>query len=136
MRGAVQPVREATCQHCASTIRTKRPDLRKWCDRCGALRDIINLRSKVHKCLGCGEVFYAINSRSARARQKLCPDCTGTPVGEARDTDPCVFCNRRDRLIPTVALCYLCASQAADEKTATQVVRAVVRKLKEVRRAP
>lgn len=123
---------EATCQHCGDSIRTKRPDLRKWCDRCRLLRDIPRLRAKTWKCVVCSGRYYAHDSGSARAATKLCPGCSGAPIGETRDTDQCAFCNRRDRLMPGMALCILCATDANDEKRAAQVVQAVVRKLKAV----
>jgi len=125
-------MQEVACQHCGNTIRTKRPDRRKWCDRCRALKNIINLRAKVHTCVGCGEAYYAHDSTSARARTRLCPNCTGSPAGETRDTDHCAFCDSDERLLPGVALCYLCATRATDHDVANRVTRSVLRKLKEV----
>lgn len=125
---------EVECQHCGNTIRTKRPDLRKWCDRCRILRDIPRLREKVWKCVVCKRPYYAHDSGSARAATRLCPDCSGTPAGETRDTDKCAFCDRGDRLLPGVALCYICATDASNEKRSAQVVMSVVRKLKDVAR--
>lgn len=123
---------ESVCQHCGNTIRSPRPDLRKWCDRCGALRNLRALREKAHTCVGCAHQFYAHDSSSARARTHLCPECRGAPAGETRDTDPCAFCDRRDRLLPGVALCYLCATDANDEDKSNKVTQAVLKKLKAV----
>lgn len=125
---------EVECQHCGSTIRTKRPDLRKWCDRCGALKALLQLRAKVHKCVVCSARYYAHDNTSARARVRICPGCSGVPVGETRDTMPCAFCDGKTRLLPGVALCYLCAVLAEPESRSVQVVKAAARKLKEVAR--
>lgn len=122
-------VKEAACQHCGDSIRTKRPDLRKWCDRCRDLKAILALRDRAHKCVVCGHRYYAISGNSARASMRLCPSCSGTPAGEHRDTAPCAFCDNDQRLIPGVALCYVCAASAENEKLATQVVQAAAKKL-------
>lgn len=127
-------MQEVDCQHCGNTIRTKRPDLRRWCDRCRALKNIVSLRSKVHTCVGCGAKYYAHDSTSARAATRLCPTCSGAPVGETRDTLKCAFCDRGERLLPGVALCYPCVADASEQGPRDKVILSVVRKLKELAR--
>jgi len=128
-------MQETMCQHCGDTIRTKRPDLRKWCDRCRSLKALLQLRDKAHKCIACDRRYYALDSYSARTRMRMCPDCSGRPAGEHRDTEPCAFCDSHHRLMPGVALCYVCAADANDIDKAQKVSVAAVRKLKAVARA-
>lgn len=118
------------CQNCGETVRTPRPDRRKWCDTCRALKNLKNLRAKTHECLGCGQRYYAWDSTSARAQNRICTVCLESPVGEERDDEKCAFCASPSRLLPGLALCWPCATQAADNEKAAKVSTSVMRKLK------
>lgn len=123
-------MKESKCQNCGSTIRSPRPDLRKWCDTCRALKSLKALRAMAHKCLVCESRYYAWDNKSARASQRICADCLGSPAGEHRDDDECKFCRSRDRLIPGVSLCWVCATQADDTVQAERATISIARKLK------
>jgi hypothetical protein len=121
-------VGEIACQHCGDSVRTPRPDRRKWCDRCAALKGLLALGLTTQKCKVCEEDFFPPDQ--AHARAKVCAGCAGTP-GVTRDSDPCVYCNGVTQLIPGVALCYPCAG-SPDAKRHTHLLKQYRLKLKAV----
>lgn len=125
-KGAPTTRQITRCQHCGTAFPTKRPDLRKWCDRCRELKTVVRLGQYPKRCIVCGQEYYP-----NRFRQSMCASCSGSPVGRSCDTERCMFCDRPDRLLPGVALCYICAGGTEHH---TRVMRSATKALEKVKK--